>query len=311
MTHKIIEPSEENLKFACEKLVAGELVAFPTETVYGLGGNALENSVAEKIFAGKNRSKQNPLPICYANFEAAARDVFISKNAELLAEKFLPGPLTLLLKRKPDSLISKIARAGLDTICVRIPSHPIAQKILSAIDFPLAVPSANKSTKISPTSAKSVSESLNEINELTIIDGGPCKIGIESTIIDLTNEQPKILRQGAISEQEIFEKCSLRFEKIVPSSFKHYATRKKIIANATEAEKNDALLAFGKPFENCCRYFLNLSESGDLNEAAANFFSMLQKLDNTDAEKICIMPVPNIGIGISINDRIKKAIENN
>ncbi len=307
--HEIIKPI--NLKFAVEKLIAGELVAFPTETVYGLGGNAFENSVVEKIFAYKNRPKKNPLPICYKDFETAACDVFICESAKKLAEKFLPGPLTLLLKRKPDSKISEIACAELETICVRIPSHPIAQKILSMIDFPLAVPSANKSTKISPTSAQLVSENLYEINDLTIIDGGQCNIGIESTIVDLTGEQPKILRQGAISEQEIFEKCGMRFEKISSPAFKHYVMQKKIVANATKAEKNDALLAFGKPFDNCCRHFLNLSESGDLNEAAANFFSMLQELDKTDAEKICIMSIPNMEIGISINDRIKKAIENN
>ena len=199
-------------------------------------------------------------------------------------------------------------------MCVRIPSHPVAQKLLALLDFPLAVPSANKSSKISPTTAQEVSESLKDNDDLMILDDGRCRIGIESTIVDLTDEKPKILRYGAISEEEIFEKCGLIFEKDQNSvrafnSIKHYVTSKKVKINVSEVGKNDALLAFGKPLKNQCRYVLNLSPSGDLKEAAANFFSMLQQLDATDVENICIMSIPEAGIGVALNDRIRKAAE--
>ena len=312
--HKILSSTEENIILAKEKINSDELVAFPTETVYGLGGNAYSDIAVSKIFEFKNRPKFNPLPICYPNLERASNDVYITETAQKLAKVFMPGPLTLLLRRQLNSRLSWLASNGLDTVCVRIPSHPVAQKLLALLDFPLAVPSANKSSKISPTTAQEVSESLKDNDKLMILDGGRCNIGIESTIVDLTDEKPKILRYGAISEEEIFEKCGLIFEKNQNSvqafnSIKHYITSKKIKINVSEVGKNDALLAFGKPLENQCQNVLNLSSSGDLNEAAANFFSMLQQLDATNAENICIMPIPEVGIGVALNDRIRKAAE--
>lgn len=309
---KIILPTYENIRSACKILINGELVAFPTETVYGLGGNAYDDHAVAKIFSYKNRSEINPISVCYSSLESSSDDVIITDSAFLLSKSFLPGPLTLLLQRKQKSRISLLCSAGTDTVGIRISSNPIALKLLSMIPFPLAAPSANKSTKLSPTNIDAVYESLKDNANLTILDGGQCAIGIESTIIDCTNDKPQILRLGAISETEILQKCNLQISKIDkrqnPSDkIKHYATNKKIILNASEAEKDDALLAFGNPIENQCKYILNLSEKGILTEAAANLFKMLHELDKTNAAKICVMPIPNTGIGVAINDRLLKA----
>lgn len=313
--HNMLLPTSENIQIASELLLNGELVAFPTETVYGLGGNAYDDNIVAKIFAYKNRSEINPISVCYPDLESASKDVIITDSASLLSEKFLPGPITILLKRKPKSKISLLCSAGTDLIGIRVPSNSIALKLLSMISFPLAAPSANKSTKISPTNAIAVSESLKENENLTILDGGQCLIGIESTIIDCTCDKLRILRSGAISENEILEKCNLQFLKFNKShnltdKFKHYTTQKKIILDVNRADKEDALLAFGKPIKNQCRYVLNLSEKYNLTEAAANLFRMLHELDKTNAEKICIMPIPNTGIGAAINDRLLKASKN-
>ncbi len=313
--HNIILPTSENVQTASKLLLNGELVAFPTETVYGLGGNAYDDNVVAKIFAYKNRSEMNPISICYPDLESAFEDVTITDSARLLSKQFLPGPITFLLKRNPKSKISLLCSAGTDTIGIRVPSNPIALKLLSMIPFPLAAPSANKSTKISPTNANAVSENLKENENLTILDGGQCLIGIESTIIDCTSDKLCILRSGAVSENEILERCKLQLLKInksynLPDKFKHYATQKKIILNADRVDKKDALLAFGTPIENQCKYVLNLSEKHDLTEAAANLFRMLHELDKTNAEKICVMPVPNTKIGAAINDRLLKASKN-
>ena len=311
---EILSITEENIILSLEKLKSDELVAFPTETVYGLGGNAYSDKAVAEIFAYKNRPNFNPLPVCYANLERASNDVFINDLAIKLAENFLPGPLTMLLKRRPDSKISHLASDGLDTICVRIPSNSVSQKLLLNLDFPLAVPSANRSAGISPTNAQAVAESLRDCEKLIILDGGQCNIGIESTIIDLVGENPKILRYGAIDKEEISRKCNIVFEEKKEknsATLKHYVTTKKIIKNAEKAGENDALLAFGTPFPNNCMHVLNLSPSGDLNEAAANFFSMLRELDRTDSDNICIMKIPEKGIGIALNDRIRKAAQEN
>jgi L-threonylcarbamoyladenylate synthase len=216
------------------------------------------------------------------------------------------------LKRKPKSKISLLCSAGTDTIGIRVPANAIALKLLSMIPFPLAAPSANKSTKLSPTNATDVSESLKENGNLTILDGGQCEIGVESTIIDCSGDKLCILRPGAISEKEILEECNLPLSKInklhnSSDKLKHYTTQKSIILNVSSINKDDALLAFGKPIENQCKYILNLSEKCDLTEAAANLFKMLHELDKTNAARICVMPIPSTGAGIAINDRLLKA----
>ena len=305
--HKILNFSQENISFAAEALFHGDLVAFPTETVYGLGGNACDDAAVTKIFQYKGRPQFNPVSVCYANIDAAAKDVELTKLAETLAECFLPGPLTIVLKRKENSRLSWLCSAGQDTIGVRIPDSEVATALLSAIPFPLAAPSANRSSELSPTTAQAVSDSLKANENLVIFDGGQCKVGIESTIIDLSTSTPKLIRVGAISSEEIEEKCGIRLEKgkSLAASAKHYVPNKPLIMNATSAESDDALLAFGILFSNSCKYMLNLSPTADLTEAATNFFCMLHELDKTDAKRICVMPIPSHGIGAAINEKLK------
>ncbi|MDR3179298.1 MAG: threonylcarbamoyl-AMP synthase [Holosporaceae bacterium] len=310
MRQGIVQPTTENIKSAAEQLAEGNMVVFPTETVYGLGGNAYNDTAVAKIFSCKNRPEFNPLSVCYASLELASADVFVNEEASLLAKYFLPGPVTMLLKRKPDARLSWLCSAGLETIGIRIPDHPVAQALLAHLPFPLAAPSANQSGKISPTSAADVADAM-ETESLCIIDGGSCKIGIESTIVDLSGANPIIVRLGAVGKNEISAKCGWSFsENNFPTpakQLKHYAPGKKIMLDCRSADTSDALLAFGTPFPNSCAHTLNLSAAGDLHEAAANLFAMIRQLDKTDALGICVMPIPNTGIGVSINDRLQKA----
>ena len=310
--HKILSFLQENMSFAAETLFHGDLVAFPTETVYGLGGNAYDDEAVTKIFQYKGRPQFNPVSVCYANINDAAKDVELTKLAETLAERFLPGPLTIVLKRRENSRLSWLCSAGQETIGVRIPDSEIASALLSAVPFPLAAPSANRSSELSPTTAKAVSDSLKSNENLIILDGGQCKVGIESTIVDLSTSTPKLIRVGAILAEEIESICGVRIEKgkSLAASVKHYVPNKPLVMNATSAESDDALLAFGTPFANNCEYMLNLSLTADLNEAATNFFYMLHELDKTDAKRICVMPIPSQGIGAAINEKLKAGSEN-
>lgn len=304
----IIASIDENIKIAANILRSDELVAFPTETVYGLGGNAYSDKVVAKIFACKNRPVFNPLSVCYRNIEHASEDLVITKTAEILAEKFLPGAITIILRKKSESKLSLLCSAGMDTIGLRIPSNRIALRLLSLVPFPLAAPSANKSGEFSPTTAQAVYDSLL-CDSLTILDGGNCEFGIETTIVECSAEMPSILRIGAVSKSEIEDKCKIKLEikeKVNYYSCDNNFLCKKLIMNATTANEDDAVLAIGKVFENNCKYVLNLSPDENLNEAAANFFSMLHELNQADVNRICVMPIPNVGIGVAINDRLKR-----
>ncbi len=304
---KIIKAGD--LNFACEVLRSGGLLAFPTDTVYGLGGDAYSDEVVTKIFQSKNRSPFNPVSVCYPSFCKAYLDVEINSKAKLLAEKFFPGALTVVLKKKINSKVSWICSAGGDTLGIRVPNNPIALSLLERLDFPLAAPSANASSELSTTTAQSVCESLKSCENLVILDGGICNLGIESTIVDLSVEsKPKILRRGAISQEEIEEKCGFKLIEANHSEFSHYKPKKPIIINVHQVGKKDALLAFGDPIFGA-KYCLNLSSNSNLTEAAKNLFLMLRKLDATDAEKICVMPIPKIGIGTAINDKLEKAAQ--
>ncbi|MBE6447479.1 MAG: threonylcarbamoyl-AMP synthase [Alphaproteobacteria bacterium] len=285
----------------------GGLVAFPTETVYGLGGNAYDDKVVAKIFECKSRPQFNPISVCYRDLKQAESDVEINDLAILFAEYFLPGAVTLILKRKISSKISWLCSAGKETIGIRVPNNDVALNLLKRLDFPLAAPSANRSADLSTTSPKEVSKSLQNIDDLLIIDGGECPLGIESTIVDLSENNVKILRQGAVSIEEISDRCKITPTLCETNVVKHYCTQKPIIMNCKKITKNDALLAFGKPIP-YSRHCLNLSPSRDLTEAAQNLFAMLRQLDSTDAERICVMDIPNRGIGIAINDRLKRSI---
>ncbi len=307
--NNIFESTEENIVAAAERLKSGGLVVYPTETVYGLGGNAYDDGVVAKIFSCKQRLEINPVNVCYASLDDASKDVVINEKARVLAENFFPGAMTLLLERRAETRISLLCSAGMDIVGVRVPSEPVALRLLSMLDFPLATPSANRSKKISPTNAEVVAENFRE-QDITILDGGRSSIGIESTIIDCTKEKIEIVRLGAVPIDEIIEKCNLNPSDISypdKRSVKYYSTNKKLVVNANDAGEDDALLAFGRPIKNNCRYVLNLSESMDLSEAAANLFAMMHALDRSDAKKICVMKIPNVGVGIAINDRLLKA----
>lgn len=304
---KIVDAGE--LGFACEVLKSGGLLAFPTETVYGLGGNAYSDEAVAKIFQYKNRSPFNPVSVCYSSFYKASQDVEVNSKAELLAKEFLPGAVTIILNKKVNSKISWMCSAGGNTVGIRVPNNSLALDLLKKLDFPLAAPSANTSSELSTTTVQSVCESLKNCDDLVVLDGGTCNLGIESTIVDLSVEsRPKILRKGAISQEEIEDRCGFALVETECSKFSHYKPKKPVVIDVQKIEKDDALLAFGNPISGA-KYCLNLSNNSDLTEAAKNFFLMLRKLDSTDAKRICVMPIPNIGIGLSINDRLKKAAQ--
>ena len=301
---KLITASD--IDFACQVLRNDELLAFPTDTVYGVGGNAFSDSAVCKIFQCKHRSQFNPISVCCSSFDRLSEDVEINKKSEILAENFLPGALTLILKRSSNSRISWLCSAGRDTIGIRMPDNPVALSLLNKLNFPLAAPSANRSSELSPTIAQAVCESLKDYENLVVLDAGKCSLGIESTIVDLSEDYPEILRKGAISQEEIEDKCKFKLIVEDSSKFSHYKPKKRLLINVSKVGEKDALLAFGNPIDGA-KYCLNLSEFSDLNEAAKNLFSMLRDLDSTDADRICVMPIPNIGIGQAINDRLEKA----
>ena len=296
---------------AADILRSGGLVAFPTETVYGLGANASNDRAVASIFAAKSRPQFNPLIVHVTDLAAAEAFVAFSPLARDLAGNFWPGPLTLVLPRKPDARLSLLVSAGLDTVAIRIPSHPLARKLIAAAGCPVAAPSANASGQVSPTTAAHVAQSLGDrVN--TILDGGPTAHGIESTVIGFESGKPVMLRPGAVAREDIeriagalsaSDSEALSSPGRLPS---HYAPRAQLRLNAYDVHQDEALLAFGPDAPPAVRT-LNLSSSGDLKEAAANLFAMLRKLDATRTPRIAVMPIPNSGLGEAINDRLARA----
>lgn len=311
----ILKATKENIEKTAELLKAGEIMAIPTETVYGLAGDATNDQAVTKIFAIKNRPNFNPLISHYSSFEKISRDVIIDERSKKLANKFCPGPLTFVLPKTIDSRISLLASAGLNTAAVRIPAHPIAQAILNQIDRPIVAPSANLSSTLSPVNAKHVEQNLgNRIN--WIIDGGDSEIGLESTVIDLSTSEAKILRYGKISPEEIksvIGKVLLPEDEIseikAPGMLlKHYSPTTPLRLNPMKANINEALLAFGdKIIEGDFAFTKNLSPGANLNEAAANLFKYLHELDQMGFSSIAAMTVPNESLGLAINDRLRRA----
>ncbi|MDE3059390.1 MAG: threonylcarbamoyl-AMP synthase [Pseudomonadota bacterium] len=302
-----------DIEKAADFLKEGKLVAFPTETVYGLGGNALSDAAVAAIYAAKERPQFNPLIVHVSSLEEAKKYAEFNDHALALAKKFWPGPLTLVLPRRKDCMLSLLVSAGMDTVAIRMPAHPVAQKLLAAAQLPIAAPSANRSGRISPTEAAHVREELSG-RVAMILDGGPCEVGIESTIVDCTGDTPEILRPGGlvipakagIHSQSDFclrENGGIKAPGMLAS---HYAPSKPLRLHATEAKPGEALLAFGANVPKAAMVE-NLSLRGDLQEAAANLFRMLRRLDASAAISIAAMPVPEEGLGIAINDRLKRA----
>lgn len=317
-THSPILPaSAAAIAEAGERLRAGGLVAIPTETVYGLAADATNDRAVARIFEAKGRPHFNPLIVHYASRDDVARDVVVSAVAARLAERFWPGPLTLVLPRRPDGRISLLASAGLDTLAVRIPDHAVARAVIEACGRPLAAPSANRSGEVSPTTADHVSASLGRSVDL-IIDGGPCRVGIESTVLDVTGPAPSILRPGGVPREAleallgpvVEEDGAVEERPRSPGQLLgHYRTARPLRLDAREASGDEALLAFGPRVPHGARATLNLSPTGDLVEAAANLFAMLRALDRPDHMTIAVMPVPDTGLGRAINDRLRRAAE--
>ena len=295
----------------------GELVAFPTETVYGLGGDATNERAVAKIFEAKGRPQFNPLISHVLDAGEARRLVRWNQTADKLAVRFWPGPLTLVLPRATNSPIALLATAGLDTAAIRAPAHPMAQALIRAAGRPIAAPSANRSGAVSPTRAEHVAESLGSRVKL-ILDGGPCEVGLESTVLDLTTATPTLLRPGGATREAI-EAVSgpIALSDAIPSGDtarkspgqldSHYAPARPVRLNATSVAQDEALLAFGPRPPVGARQLLNLSPEGNLTEAAANLFAHLRALDRPANTRIAVMPIPQTGLGLAINDRLRRA----
>lgn len=307
---------DASIAAAADHLQRGGLVAFPTETVYGLGADATQESAVSKIFAVKGRPSFNPLIIHVGRPDWLAGLALPDGRVDILTRKFWPGPLTLVLPRRPDTSVSSEVSAGLNTIAVRQPDHPIAAKLLAATKRPLAAPSANLSGHVSPTLAEHVQTDLGDSVDM-VLDGGPCLTGLESTVLDLTNHVARILRPGAIQATEIAALIGDVLDGPVEDTTenpvsspgqlsKHYAPSLPVRLNASAPEDKEAFLGFG----DSARTTLNLSPGGDMAEAAARLFAALRELDDPERYRgIAVAPIPNSGLGIAINDRLRRAAQ--
>ena len=308
----IFSYNKKSLHKTINYLQKEKIVGLPTETVYGLAGNAYSKKSVNKIYKIKKRPKINPLIVHYFDFKSAESDIFFNKNFFKLYKKFCPGPITFILKKKLKSKIQPIVSANLNTVAIRFPDHKIIRSILKKISFPLAMPSANVSSNVSPVCAEDVVDEFKKKIKL-IIDGGKSRIGIESTVVDLTGK-PNVLRPGIISSKLIHKvlktKINILRKNLILKSpgmlKKHYSPGIPIILNKKTNDEQFALITFGKKYKNKKNYF-NLSQKSDLKEAASNLYKTLRKIKKMKFKKIYIVRIPSKGPGIAINDRLKRA----
>jgi len=305
LTTKIVAADGDGIARAARILREGGLVAFPTETVYGLGADAGNGKAVASIFVAKGRPRFNPLIVHVHDSGEAGRYAVFSRTAQTLAHYFWPGALTLVLPRASNAL-SDLVSAGLSTVALRVPAHPIAQRLLEAAACPIAAPSANPSGRVSATTAAHVAEALEEKVDI-ILDGGPAMLGLESTVIGFDGDKPVLLRPGAIARADIeaivgpLERAGSAIQS--PGQLEsHYAPAAHLRLNVSEPDTGEVLLGFGL----APKAMLNLSAGGDLREAAANLFAMLRKLDKS-APRIAVMSIPETGLGEAINDRLRRA----
>ncbi len=321
LTTRVMKAAPDAIAAAARCLREGGLVAFPTETVYGLGADATNGEAVARLYAAKGRPSFNPLIAHVGDEDAAQKLARFDATAKQLAQAFWPGPLTLVLPKTDDCAVAELATAGLDSVAVRVPRHPVAHAIIIALGRPVVAPSANRSGHVSTTSAEHVLADLGGSIDL-IVDGGPTSVGVESTIVACLGE-PALLRPGGVARADIetvlgrplTQAPSVNGEDgeapLAPGMLtSHYAPRARLRLNATRIEPGEALLAFGSSSvagAERARVTLNLSPRGDLVEAAVNLFSHLRALDRSGAPTIAAMPVPQEGLGEAINDRLARA----
>jgi L-threonylcarbamoyladenylate synthase len=312
---KVLGTTPSDIAQAVGLLRGGGVVALPTETVYGLAGDATNDQAVEAIFAAKGRPAHNPLIVHVASL-AMARALGVFDPISLrLAERFWPGPLTLVLPIQPGAGISALATPGGQTIALRQPAHPIFQAVLAALDRPLAAPSANPSGMVSPTLVEHVMAGLGDVIP-AVIDGGPAMVGVESTVVRVLADKAYLLRPGGISRADIEAVIGAALSSQLPPTAhlaspgqlkSHYAPRARLRLNATSISPGEALLAFGPDVPDGAALVANLSATGDLAEAARNLFAMMRLLDREGTAMIAVMPIPHTGIGEAINDRLARA----
>jgi L-threonylcarbamoyladenylate synthase len=321
ITIRLFEANLASIAKSVELLSAGRLVAVPTETVYGLAADGENESAVASIYAAKGRPAFNPLIVHVDSMVMAQRYGIFGGIAATLAEVFWPNALTLVVARQKNSSLSLLASAGIDTVAIRLPSHPIALEVIRGLGRGVCAPSANRSGRISPTTAQHVLEEFERQDEpALILDGGACAVGVESTVIDCTGDVPMILRAGGITldmVQHYFPdahyyrppqddaQIALKSPGMLLS---HYAPSVPVRLNVTEdLREGEALLAFGVPFTAHALAMLNLSEAGDVQEAAAKLFASMRALDKPNVTAIAVMPIPEEGLGVAINDRLRRA----
>lgn len=309
---QIRPPDAPAIAAAAEALRLGALVIFPTETVYGLGADARSERAVAQVYAAKGRPQFNPLIVHVADLDAALAIAVFSPAALALAERFWPGPLTLVLPRRTDGGVSLLATAGLDTVAVRIPDHPAALALLAAFGGPLVAPSANPSGRISPTRADHAAEGLPAV--AMVLDGGACAVGVESTIVGFLADRALLLRPGGLTRdaiEAVTGPLALAEPSDRPSApgqlASHYAPRARLRLNAAAPLPHEAFLSFGPQAATPANPTLNLSPARDMTEAAANLFAYLRALDSSRASVIAVSPIPSQGLGEAINDRLARA----
>ncbi len=324
---RILSFNSVSVSKAAAILKSGGIVGMPTETVYGLAANAFDSKAVARIFEAKGRPQFNPLIVHVNDIKAVSEIAELNEHALILAHKFWAGALTLILPRKHDSGLSDLVSAGLPSVAVRIPSHRAARALIDACGFPLAAPSANKSGSLSPTTPAHVAQSLGNAVDLILADGA-CLVGLESTVVDCTGGKPLILRSGGITAKNLSDSLGFEIEydlgyhggavKSPGQLLKHYAPSIPVRLNAIDLEQGEALLSFGSAKfmgvkgggaaadlpDDMVRH---LSVEGDLYEAAANLFAMMRELDSPAHKAIAVMNIPESGIGVAINDRLRRA----
>jgi L-threonylcarbamoyladenylate synthase len=319
---EVLKADEDGIARAAGLLCDGNLVSFGTETVYGLGGDATNAAAVVAIFAAKARPRFNPLICHYSSIDAALKHVVADARVREVATRFWPGPLTLVLPRRQDCPIALLTSAGLDTLAVRVPDHPVALSLLRHADRPIAAPSANRSGAVSPTTAQHVLDGLSG-RIAAVLDSGPCRVGVESSVLDMTGPGPVLLRPGGVPVEDLealigpiqrgtphalaHAAVGLRSPGLMAS---HYAPALPVRLDATSVTANEALLAFGPPLPGAACQF-QLSQAADTIEAASRLFEGLRWLDaegaRVGARGIAVMPVPTTGLGLAIADRLQRA----